>query len=168
MPKHKLTLSIDKKVINQAKKQNINLSSFLEIRLVDYLNYKECSRWDSNLSSWLERPEWLVGLHLCSYHLISASAHPNLLIFLISLRFITIATVLVQLNNITFNDLILFSAVSIIFSTSGKLNSQFAGSNNISGWYSCNTLPNSEYLIALSLPIVTVDFNENAFWVLLN
>ncbi|MCK5030498.1 MAG: type II toxin-antitoxin system CcdA family antitoxin [Thermoplasmatales archaeon] len=57
MPKHKLTLSIDKEIITQAKKQNINLSSFLEIRLVDYLNYKECSRRDSNPSSWLERPE---------------------------------------------------------------------------------------------------------------
>jgi len=57
MVKQKLTLSIDKEIITQAKKQNINLSSFLEIRLVDYLNYKECSRRDSNPCSWLERPE---------------------------------------------------------------------------------------------------------------
>ena len=46
----------------KAKKQKINLSSFLEIRLVDYLNYKECSRRESNPYSWLERPERLVGL----------------------------------------------------------------------------------------------------------
>ena len=49
MPKQKLTLSIDKEIITQAKKLEINLSSFLEIRLVDYLNYKEkCSRWEGN------------------------------------------------------------------------------------------------------------------------
>ena len=48
MVKQKLTLSIDKEIITQAKKQNINLSSFLEIRLVDYLNYKECSRREGN------------------------------------------------------------------------------------------------------------------------
>jgi len=40
MPKQKLTLSIDKKIITQAKKQQINLSSFLEIRLSEYLS--EC------------------------------------------------------------------------------------------------------------------------------
>jgi predicted DNA-binding ribbon-helix-helix protein len=45
MAKQKLTLSIDKEIISQAKKQNINLSSFLEIRLIDYLFDKEkCSR----------------------------------------------------------------------------------------------------------------------------
>jgi predicted DNA-binding ribbon-helix-helix protein len=45
MVKQKLTLSIDKKIITQAKKQQINLSSFLEIRLIDYLSDKEnCSR----------------------------------------------------------------------------------------------------------------------------
>jgi predicted DNA-binding ribbon-helix-helix protein len=50
MPKQKLTLSTDKEIINQAKGQNINLSSFLEIRLIDYLSYKEkCSRRDSPL-----------------------------------------------------------------------------------------------------------------------
>ena len=49
MVKHKLTLSIDKKIINQAKKQQINLSSFLEIRLIDYLSDKEiCSRREGN------------------------------------------------------------------------------------------------------------------------
>ncbi len=57
MVKQKLTLSIDKEIISQARKAEINLSSFLEIRLVDYINYKECSRRDSNPSSWLERPE---------------------------------------------------------------------------------------------------------------
>ena len=57
MVKQKLTLSIDKDIIAQARKAEINLSSFLEIRLVDYMNYKECSRRDSNPSSWLERPE---------------------------------------------------------------------------------------------------------------
>jgi len=45
MPKQKLTLSIDKEIITQAKRQQINLSSFLEIRLIDYLSDKEnCSR----------------------------------------------------------------------------------------------------------------------------
>ncbi len=58
MVKKKLTLSINEEIITQAKKQQINLSSFLEIRLVDYLSYKECSRRGSNTSSWLERPEW--------------------------------------------------------------------------------------------------------------
>jgi hypothetical protein len=40
MPKQKLTLSIDKDIITQARKANINLSSFLEIRLSEYLS--EC------------------------------------------------------------------------------------------------------------------------------
>ncbi len=58
MPKQKLTLSIDKEIISQAKNQNINLCSFLEIRLIDNLSDKEkCSRRDSNPSGWLERPE---------------------------------------------------------------------------------------------------------------
>ncbi len=57
MVKKKLTLSINEEIITQAKKQQINLSSFLEIRLVDYLNYKEFPRRGSNTSSWLERPE---------------------------------------------------------------------------------------------------------------
>jgi len=49
MPKQKLTLSIDKEIINQAKNQNINLSSFLEIRLIDHLSDKElCSRREGN------------------------------------------------------------------------------------------------------------------------
>jgi predicted DNA-binding ribbon-helix-helix protein len=44
MPKQKLTLSIDKEIINQAKNQKINLSSFLKIRFIDYLSDKEkCS-----------------------------------------------------------------------------------------------------------------------------
>jgi len=50
MPKQKLTLSIDKEIITHAKNQNINLSSFLEIRLIDHLSDKEkCSRRDSPL-----------------------------------------------------------------------------------------------------------------------
>ncbi|GAG88888.1 unnamed protein product [marine sediment metagenome] len=48
MPKQKLTLSIDKEIITQAKKKQINISSFLEIRLVDYLNYLEFFRLDLN------------------------------------------------------------------------------------------------------------------------
>ena len=50
MAKQKLTLSIDKEIINQAKKAEINLSSFLEIRLIDYLADKNsCSRRESAL-----------------------------------------------------------------------------------------------------------------------
>jgi hypothetical protein len=41
---------VDKEIINNAKKRGINLSSFLEIRLIDYLYNKEnCSRPDSSL-----------------------------------------------------------------------------------------------------------------------
>jgi post-segregation antitoxin (ccd killing protein) len=51
MVKQKLTLSIDKETINQAKEKGINLSSFLEIRLTDYINDKEkCTYRDLNLS----------------------------------------------------------------------------------------------------------------------
>ena len=50
MTKQKLTLCIDKEIISQAKSQNINLSSFLEIRLIDHLSDKEkCSRRDFTL-----------------------------------------------------------------------------------------------------------------------
>ena len=49
MVKQKLTLSVDEKIIAQARKAEINLSSFLEIRLVDYMNYKECSRREYTL-----------------------------------------------------------------------------------------------------------------------
>jgi hypothetical protein len=57
MPKQKLTLSIDKEIITQAKSQKINLSSFLEIRLIDYLSDKEkCSHWDLKSGIRLERP----------------------------------------------------------------------------------------------------------------
>ncbi|MFE3846189.1 type II toxin-antitoxin system CcdA family antitoxin [Thermoplasmatota archaeon] len=50
MPKQKLTLSIDKEIITQAKKLEINLSSFLEIRLIDHLSDKEkCSRREYTL-----------------------------------------------------------------------------------------------------------------------
>ena len=45
MPKKKLTLSINKDILTQAKSQEINISSFLEMRLVDYMTRKvECSR----------------------------------------------------------------------------------------------------------------------------
>jgi predicted DNA-binding ribbon-helix-helix protein len=48
MVKQKLTLSIDNEILTQAKSSGINLSSFLEIRLTDYLMAKKCSRRDSN------------------------------------------------------------------------------------------------------------------------
>jgi len=51
MVKQKLTLSLDKEIITQAKTQNINLSSFLKIRLIDHSSDKnKCSRRDSNPS----------------------------------------------------------------------------------------------------------------------
>lgn len=40
MPKQKLTLSIDQDIIKEAKKYDINISSFLEVRLIDFLNGK--------------------------------------------------------------------------------------------------------------------------------
>ena len=40
MAKKKLTLSVDEEIINNAKKQKINLSFFLEIRLIDYFQAK--------------------------------------------------------------------------------------------------------------------------------
>ena len=40
MVKKKLTRSIDEEIITQAKQAEINLSSFLEIRLTDYLLVK--------------------------------------------------------------------------------------------------------------------------------
>ena len=50
MAKQKLTLSIDKEIITQAKNQNINLSSFLEIRLIDHLSDKEkCSHREGDV-----------------------------------------------------------------------------------------------------------------------
>jgi hypothetical protein len=58
--KRKLTLSIDEETLNQAKISGINLSSFLETRLVDYMTRKiDCSLRDSNPSSWLDN---LLGL----------------------------------------------------------------------------------------------------------
>jgi predicted DNA-binding ribbon-helix-helix protein len=45
----KLTLNIDKEIISKVKMQNINLSSFLEIFLIDYLSdTKNCSRREGN------------------------------------------------------------------------------------------------------------------------
>ena len=49
--KRKLTLSLEEQVITCAKKAGINLSSFLEIRLMDYL-----SCWDDGSEGWLDRP----------------------------------------------------------------------------------------------------------------
>ena len=50
MPNQKLKLSIDKEIITQACKAEINLSSILEILLIDHLSDKEkCSRRDSAL-----------------------------------------------------------------------------------------------------------------------
>ena len=55
MAKQQLTLSIDKEIITQAKNQNINLSGFLEIRLIDHLSDKEkCSRRGAYLFSPVE------------------------------------------------------------------------------------------------------------------
>ena len=49
MPKKKLTLSVDEDILNNAKKAEINLSAFLETRLVDYISDKEkCSRREGN------------------------------------------------------------------------------------------------------------------------
>ena len=51
MAKKKLTLSIDEGIIENAKKAKINLSSWLETRLVDYMTRKsECSRREGNLN----------------------------------------------------------------------------------------------------------------------
>jgi hypothetical protein len=50
MTKQKLTLSIYKEIIIQAKNAEINLNAFIEIQLVDYLTRnQECSRRDSAL-----------------------------------------------------------------------------------------------------------------------
>ena len=52
MVKQKLTLSLDEKIITQARKAEINLSAFVEMQLINYLTRKqECSRRDSNPSS---------------------------------------------------------------------------------------------------------------------
>jgi len=58
MVKQKLTLSVDKDIITQAKQQGINISSFLELRLSDYLNDKEGGRGGIRTRDhWLRRPE---------------------------------------------------------------------------------------------------------------
>ena len=57
MVKKKLTLSVDEDIINQAKQAEINLSSFLEIRLSDYLFYKDYGRGGIRTRDpWLRRP----------------------------------------------------------------------------------------------------------------
>ncbi len=63
MVKQKLTLSIDKEIISQAKNQNINLSSFLEIRLIDYLSDKEkCSRREGNCNLLVKITDYIKPL----------------------------------------------------------------------------------------------------------
>jgi len=58
MVKKKLKLSVDENILNNAKNAEINLSAFLEMKLIDYMTREnKCSRLDSNPSSWLERPE---------------------------------------------------------------------------------------------------------------
>ncbi len=58
MVKKKLKLSVDENILNNAKNAEINLSAFLEMKLIDYMTREnKCSRRDSNPSSWLERPE---------------------------------------------------------------------------------------------------------------
>ena len=53
MPKRKLTLSVDKEIINEAKKLDINISSFLEIRLREYVAITKGIVKSNNL--WTER-----------------------------------------------------------------------------------------------------------------
>jgi|WetSurMetagenome_2_1015567.scaffolds.fasta_scaffold01865_16 hypothetical protein len=51
MPKRKVTLSIDEGIVKKAKEFNINISTFLEVRLADYIsNRTECGRRDLNPS----------------------------------------------------------------------------------------------------------------------
>ena len=57
MVKKKLTLSINEEIITKARKQNINLSSFLEIRLYDYLSENDYGRGGIRTRDiWLRRP----------------------------------------------------------------------------------------------------------------
>ena len=57
MAKGKLTLSVDEEIIKKAKECNINMSTFLEVKLVEYITRrKKCSRRDLNPSLRLERP----------------------------------------------------------------------------------------------------------------
>ena len=57
MVKKKLTLTVDADILTQAKSQGVNLSSFLEIRLADYLFYKESGRGGIRTRDpWLRRP----------------------------------------------------------------------------------------------------------------
>jgi post-segregation antitoxin (ccd killing protein) len=47
----KLTLSVDDKIVQNAELLNINISTFLEVRLVDYMSPREeCGRRDLNPS----------------------------------------------------------------------------------------------------------------------
>ena len=48
MSRQKLTLRLNADVVKQVKNLGINLSGFLEIRLSDYINYKECFRREGN------------------------------------------------------------------------------------------------------------------------
>lgn len=46
MTKQKVTLTIDKEIVIEAKKLGINISNFVEVRLIDYIQskVKVCSR----------------------------------------------------------------------------------------------------------------------------
>ena len=66
MKKKPLNLLINEDLVKKAREHDINLSSFLELRLREYLalidrvskeNKSECSRRDLNPSGRLERPE---------------------------------------------------------------------------------------------------------------
>ena len=51
MAKQKLTLAINKNILKKTKDLKINISSFLEVRLVDFLTkMEECGRRDLNPS----------------------------------------------------------------------------------------------------------------------
>ena len=51
MSKYKLTLSVDEEIVKQAKEWNINISTFLEVKLVEYLTRRKgCGRRDLNPS----------------------------------------------------------------------------------------------------------------------
>ena len=52
MSKYKLTLSVDKEIVKEAKKLDINLSSFLEIRLREDIAVAKGIVKNNNLMDW--------------------------------------------------------------------------------------------------------------------
>jgi len=59
MAKQKLTLSLDKSIIKKAKEKGLCISTFLEVKLVDYFTRSEIE-WaccDLNASLWLPKPQ---------------------------------------------------------------------------------------------------------------